>query len=271
MKLNDCETETMNSSQQLRHLTYSSSSLPSDAEADIHDQTCSSPPEEQHDIESGVSNAHASRIEDDDLTEPQRQYPRNKKVRTRSTVAAFTSSLPSYHRGIDKVISLKDAPTLASARFRRQEFLRNQQQPQLHNLSMDTLPPGLSPPSATNNMTIEEKETLARQGEITNPVSLFYLSMVAAIKVMVCFLITAETVLTCMLTAGMIVYWYNYGLEHADGLRPWTGSGMEFVVLVFAVTTPVSTVGEGRGCCLCPIILRLRKGNFAVLVADMYL
>ena len=254
LPLKDGRTEAMDSSQQPRPITYSSSSRPSDVEDEHHDQPSSSPAEGQHDIESGVGDSHASQMEDDDLTEPQQgQYPRNKKLYTRSTAAAFRSSLPIYHRGVDKVIGLKDAPTLASARFRRQQFLRNQPPQQQQNSSVDNQSPGPSPLSARKTMTMEEKEMLARQGEITNPIFLFYLSMVAAIKVMVCFLITAETVLTCVLTAGMIVYWHNYGLEHADGLRPWSGSGMEFVVLVFAVTTPVShRWRRGGECCLCP-------------------
>jgi len=137
----------------------------------------------------------------------------------------------TFHRG--NVVGLKDvAGKRSSVFYRRQEFLNK------HHSSMDTLPAGLTP-EATK--TIEEKERLAREGEITNPLYLLFLSNLAAIKVMFFYLITAETIFTCMLTAGMIMYWYDYGLEDHEGTsRSWSGGGMDFVVLVFAVTSPVN-------------------------------
>jgi len=181
--------------------------------------------------------------------ESERRHPRPNKTTT--FASTFTSSLPSktknhphylprspfQHR--DKVVGLKDAATKRSVQYRRQEFLHTQ------HSSMDTLAGGPTTPTMTKS--IEDKERLARGGEITNPLSILFLGNLAAFKVMIFYLITAETIVTCMLTAGMIIYWYSYGLEdhlyeNPEGIssRLWSGSGMDFVVLIFAVTSPVS-------------------------------
>jgi hypothetical protein len=172
-----------------------------------------------HDIETGDNSLP------DDVTEARR----SKKL-SMAALVSFPNSVPfphpPYYR--DKVVGLKDARTLSSARFHRQEFLRKEHE------STDTLA------GPIRSATIEHKEKLAREGETTNPISILILGNLAAFKVMLFYLVTAETVGTCVLTAGMILYWYNYALEQEDGLRPWTGNGMDFVVLAFAVTSPVS-------------------------------
>jgi hypothetical protein len=84
--------------------------------------------------------------------------------------------------------------------------------------------------------TVEEKEVAARAQTLSNPLALLLLGNLAALKVMLFYLISIETVLTCTLTAGMTVYWFLYAQDNPD----WDGGRMDFIVLAFAVTSPVS-------------------------------
>jgi len=50
------------------------------------------------------------------------------------------------------------------------------------------------------------------------------------------YLITLETIVTCLLTAGLTLYWY---FTYRDD-ENWQGGGMDFILLAFAVTSPIS-------------------------------
>ena len=49
-------------------------------------------------------------------------------------------------------------------------------------------------------------------------------------------MITLETILTCLLTAGLTLYWYFTYKDDDE----WHGGGMDFILLAFAVTSPIS-------------------------------
>lgn len=95
--------------------------------------------------------------------------------------------------------------------------------------------------------TIEDKEEIARSKEMKNPIALLILGNIAAVKVMVLYLISLETVITCSITAGLIVFWYNLANEHGDTAHKWTGGSMDFIILAFAVISPVSPCSKDIG------------------------
>ena len=147
----------------------------------------------------------------------------------------------------EKVVGLKDAGTLGSSwRARRQEFLQTSREV---NVSTDTIA------VPTNNMTtIEGKEEIARMKEMKNPIALLLLGNLAALKVVVFYLISLETVITCSITAYLIVFWYNLAMEHDTSTTKWTGGSMDFIILAFAVISPVSMQKYYHAT---PVIMRL--------------
>ena len=147
----------------------------------------------------------------------------------------LTHSHAFLHR--EKVVGLKDAGTLGSWRARRQAFLQTSRE---MNVSTDTI---AVPTNAFT--TIENKEEIARMKEMKNPIGLLLLGNLAALKVMVLYLISLETVITCSITAYLIVFWHNLALEHDDTTK-WTGGSMDFIILAFAVITPVSLSMQSR-------------------------
>lgn len=66
--------------------------------------------------------------------------------------------------------------------------------------------------------------------------------LLASIFAFIMYLITVETILCCALTISLTVVWFNrYG--NGDG-NTWNGGGMDWVVLGFAVVTPITvTIG----------------------------
>lgn len=85
-------------------------------------------------------------------------------------------------------------------------------------------------------VNIETLEAKARRKTVMNPFTLLFLGNLAALKVMGYYLITLETILTCLLTVGLTLYWYfNYKDD-----PEWQGGGMDFILLAFAVTSPIS-------------------------------
>jgi hypothetical protein len=84
---------------------------------------------------------------------------------------------------------------------------------------------------------VEEREAFVRAQQVKNPFTLLFLGNLAALKVMAIFLVSLETIITCALTVGMTLYWYTYGQEHDD----WQGGGMNYIILAFALTSPVSS------------------------------
>ena len=93
--------------------------------------------------------------------------------------------------------------------------------------------------AAADGPTVEDMEEEARAKSLKDPCGRFTLGMVAALKIMGFYLITLETVLTCVLTAGLTCYWY-YRFAEDQEVTGWDGGGMSFVLLGFAVTTPIS-------------------------------
>lgn len=88
----------------------------------------------------------------------------------------------------------------------------------------------------SSDPTIEELEDIARDRAETNPIKLLLLGNMAALKVMGFYLITLETIIVCAVTAGLTVYWYfTY-----QGDTSWNGGGLDFILLAFAVTSPIS-------------------------------
>ena len=151
----------------------------------------------------------------------------------------------------EKIIGLKDAGYISSSwKARRKEFLRESYG---INASTDTI---YGPPAASHTttdpliMTIEEKEKQVRAMENKNPLSLLILGNLAAFKVMIFYLISLETLITCALTVALTVFWYNIGMEHGTEAHPWKGSGMDFIILAFAVTSPVRYGVSRFGLCV---------------------
>jgi len=95
-----------------------------------------------------------------------------------------------------------------------------------------------------NNLTqlsIEDQEDVVRSMQIRNPLILTILGFYAACKVMVFYLINVETLVACGISGGMTVYWYNYGTYQTEVLgNEWNGGGMDYVILAFAVTSPIA-------------------------------
>jgi hypothetical protein len=85
-------------------------------------------------------------------------------------------------------------------------------------------------------VSIEEMEDIARYQSTRNPFKLLVLGNIAAFKVMGYYLITLETLLTCALTVALTLFWYY---KYEDDTN-WYGGGMDFILLAFAVTSPIS-------------------------------
>jgi hypothetical protein len=83
---------------------------------------------------------------------------------------------------------------------------------------------------------VEEQEEFVRIMQIKNPVLLLVLGFYSAFKVMFIYLINLATILSCALTVGLTLYWYEYGKSHGN----WNGGGMDYVLLAFAVTSPIA-------------------------------
>lgn len=84
--------------------------------------------------------------------------------------------------------------------------------------------------------SVEEMEEEARELTLTNPVLLMFLGITAAVKVMFYFLITLETMVTCVITVGMTCFWY---FKYQDN-SSWVGRDFDFILVAFAVISPIS-------------------------------
>jgi hypothetical protein len=85
--------------------------------------------------------------------------------------------------------------------------------------------------------TVEEIEDEARDGAMANPYKILYFSNLAAFKVMGVYLITLETIISTIFTVGLTLYWY-FAYE---GDVTWTGTGLNFILLAFTITSAVTT------------------------------
>lgn len=83
---------------------------------------------------------------------------------------------------------------------------------------------------------VEEHEMRVREQQRTFLLSRFFTTMMASFMVFIVYLITLETVLSCALCVGLTIFWYQAG----DKYESWNGSSMDWVVLGFAVVTPLT-------------------------------
>lgn len=136
------------------------------------------------------------------------------------------------------VVGLKMAATRldCSGRPTRREFLEAASQWRISSPSNTKDGPILNNVPQKQAVAIEELEEEVREVQIRNPFALMVLGFYAASKVMIWYLINLETILSCALTIGLTVYWYDYGTTH-DG---WNGASMDYVILAFAVTSPIA-------------------------------
>ena len=83
---------------------------------------------------------------------------------------------------------------------------------------------------------VEEHEFRVREQQRSFLFTRFFTTLMAACMVFFIYLITLETLLSCALCVGLTIFWYReYGPNDT-----WNGSSMDFVVLGFAVVTPLT-------------------------------
>jgi hypothetical protein len=138
-------------------------------------------------------------------------------------------SLVQHER--DEVVGLKTAANYFEERatLRRRAFLDAARYPRDPS-SVNVIP------TALKKAPVEELEDHVRATQIKNPLLLLVLGFVAAFKVMFVYLINLETILSCGVSVGLTLYWYDYGTTHEG----WNGGGMNYVILAFAVTSPIA-------------------------------
>jgi len=142
-----------------------------------------------------------------------------------------TSVFPSIQTGADrKVVGLKDYGLGMSIRKKRREWQSSK------SVTGKSAKSAASENQKVKKPSVEELEEIARHKAVTNPFKLLFLGNLAALKVMGFYLITWETIITCGLTAGLTVYWYERYKDNSD----WSGGGLDFILLAFAVTSPIS-------------------------------
>ncbi|KAG7365142.1 hypothetical protein IV203_038345 [Nitzschia inconspicua] len=150
-------------------------------------------------------------------------------------------STKSKHHG--DVVGLKNAAKRldASGRPRRREFLAAASASNPNSQwQMSSTPSSKHKSSMAyqtkHPLTVEEQEEMVRAMQIRNPFVLLVLGFYAAFKVMLLYLINMETILSCALTVGLTLYWYDIGRTNEG----WNGGGMDYVILAFAVTSPIA-------------------------------
>eukprot|EP00550_Attheya_septentrionalis_P004428 CAMPEP_0198283520 /NCGR_PEP_ID=MMETSP1449-20131203/3086_1 /TAXON_ID=420275 /ORGANISM="Attheya septentrionalis, Strain CCMP2084" /LENGTH=633 /DNA_ID=CAMNT_0043980153 /DNA_START=181 /DNA_END=2082 /DNA_ORIENTATION=+ len=93
-----------------------------------------------------------------------------------------------------------------------------------------------SVPLMENNDDLLEKEQFARKHVETRSFLLLIIGGIAAFKVFFYYLVTLDSLLGCLLSVGLTIYWY---FVHGNDVE-WSGGGMDWVILGFAVITPMS-------------------------------
>jgi len=64
--------------------------------------------------------------------------------------------------------------------------------------------------------SIEEEEAYARQMQQRNPFLLFFQGNFAALKVFALYLITLDTIVSCVACVGLTMYWYLYSVSNDE-------------------------------------------------------
>lgn len=88
------------------------------------------------------------------------------------------------------------------------------------------------------NIPLQEDERYARSKVETRPVVLVMIGYYTALKIFVYYLISLSSVITVGLSVGLTIYWYDRFQN--DPSNNLTGTGMDWVLLGFAVITPLS-------------------------------
>lgn len=83
--------------------------------------------------------------------------------------------------------------------------------------------------------SIEIQESKVRKEQDTFLFTRFITTLWAASLVFVVYLITLETLMSCALSLGLTIFWYKKG-----DAETWAGSGMDWIILGFAVVTPIT-------------------------------
>lgn len=172
---------------------------------------------------SGSNAATPAAVDDSQHTARPGEVRRNEGQRT-SIMTQFRNSKD------EKVVGLKNYGLTQSAHERRRRMHGDN-----GNTSVKTLGSAKAP-SPVPLKSIEEIEEEARDFATTNIWKLLFFGNLAAFKVMAYYLITLETVLGALLTTGLTCYWYFA----YNGDTSWTGQGLDFILLAFAVTSPIA-------------------------------
>ena len=93
-------------------------------------------------------------------------------------------------------------------------------------------------PNQTSERSIDEKEQEARKKAMSNSCRISISSFIASIKVFGIYLITLSTIVSTSLSVGLTCYWY-FERSSDEGFN---GSGMDWILLGFAVITPLTTI-----------------------------
>ena len=94
------------------------------------------------------------------------------------------------------------------------------------------------------DIPLEDDEKYARSKVERRPFVLVIIGYYTALKIFAYYLISLSSLVTIALSVGLTVYWYNRFVN--DPTEQLSGSGMDWVLLGFAVITPLSlSVGIG--------------------------
>ncbi|KAL7500656.1 hypothetical protein ACHAWT_009888 [Skeletonema menzelii] len=89
------------------------------------------------------------------------------------------------------------------------------------------------------NIPLEDEEKYVRSKVENRPMILVLIGYYTALKIFVLYLISWSSVVACALSVGLTIHWYKTILERsADGT--FVSIGMDWVILGFAVVTPLS-------------------------------
>ena len=89
------------------------------------------------------------------------------------------------------------------------------------------------------NIPLEDEEKYVRSKVENRPMILVLIGYYTALKIFLLYLISLSSIITCALSVGLTIHWYNTIMERsADG--SFVSIGMDWVILGFAVVTPLS-------------------------------
>ena len=89
------------------------------------------------------------------------------------------------------------------------------------------------------NIPLEVEEQYVRSKVENRPIVLVLIGYYTAVKIFFLYLISISSVITCVLSVGLTIYWYNV-LQDRLNTGKYIAFGMDWVILGFAVVTPLS-------------------------------